>query len=582
MKKHKVLQSEDAAVSAMSSDEMLAEAVLAFSSNIAFTSTYFHAPKSIDPNEMWTPYEFQRRIYNVIDFGYDIEKDHFEPILPVSMLILYIPRQWGKTEVVATAADALATRYPNSDIGVIAQDEKRAIKFVTRAKSYIYNSIFNEAITNDIKTSIEYENGSVISAFPNNESIRGESLRWLIIDEAAQIDEDVLVGAAFPTVDSAGIFNIQQTPSIIMLSTPYGQDNIFWDYYQRGLGKRWIGCTNCEWKAHNGDILFDKIIFHPYEMPKDMPYCPECHTNDHWEYIASEIYVIHQDPYLHPFLTREEIDRKLDLHGNTPKIRQEVLGEVLGDSNGVFTEQLLHFCTNFSLHNSPEPNHDLIYNMAVDFGKTKDSTVISIGHLDNETKMVMLDYMHMVEASAEMTYEEIIYIVLSYVNKYNPSYLILDAVGIGEPIVEQLSRLIGLMSTNDIKGVYIKNGQDVHYTIPRNKNIYTKIYSNKTTRLGFVSDVKSKFDLIERLVYSFTNRTVQIPPKTTDEVIKTLWFELIHFGYKLSKDNKIKYGTQRAHDDTVISLALLVWVCLDKPAYVYVPAKIGGEHDYVL
>lgn len=104
------------------------------------------------------------------------------------------------------------------------------------------------------KTAIKFDNGSKISTSTTSvQGIRGQSANCVVLDEFAHVAPEVapkFYEAIWPTIASS------RTAKIIMLSTPNGASNIFYEMYSKAeLGegnKEWNG-----WKA--SQIMWDEI-----------------------------------------------------------------------------------------------------------------------------------------------------------------------------------------------------------------------------------------------------------------------------------------------------------------------------------
>jgi hypothetical protein len=557
--------------------------LLAKSSTFMFTKTFFKSPG--DPNvdntdltkgSSWNPYDPQILLYNLLDFGYDIVHSIQKPTTPAEIIVMLWPRQYGKTEACSSAAAALALRFPNSHIGIVSATEDSAKDFIDRIAWFINNSPFQNTIKRQKVDRLELTNNSRISSFPNSEkAIKGKSLTWLFIDEAAMIEDEMIDGACFPTVRTAGAFRKWRTPSIVLLSTPRGPKGRFYDYFIRGLEKREIGCKSCGLRRPISE--FDRVRFDPRTMPQ-LPPCPKCGKSG-FEYIPNEVITVTLDPWHHPTRTVEEIEAELMVRGDTPLARQELLGEIISDNAGVFAREWLESCVDENLRNIKRPNGDFRYVMAVDFGKMHDATVFAIGHMQDN--VIYFDYLKHMAAQGGMEYTDIRRELLYLVDQYRPYILVLDGTGIGNPIVEQISYDIRDLQTIGIVGRYKQNGTVVTYEIEQNPAVYTAIYSNKKNQLGFIFDYNSKIDLVTNLTNLFQRRLIRIPGEYIHEHARILWKELLNFTYEYSNNNRIIYGTQREHDDCVIALGLLVWGCKETPWY-NVSAKLAGEDLFVL
>ena len=551
-------------------------ALLSKSSTYLFSTTFFKDPEDPDGTKMWKPFEPQVLLYNLLDFGYDIAHTKEKPASPAEIIVMLWPRQYGKTTACATAAGALALRYPNSHIGIVSATEDSAKDFIERIAWFISNSPFKNSIIKQRVDRIDLSNGSKISSFPNSEkAIKGKSFTWLFIDESALIDDSIIDGACLPTVRTAGAFRKWHTPSIVLLSTPKGPKGRFYDYFVSGLEKREICCQGCGRRKKISD--YQRTSFDPRIMPS-LPACETC-GGSKFEYVPNEIITVTLDPWNHPTRTREEIEKELAVRGNTPLAKQELLGLIISESAGVFSKDWLDNCINPKLFNHKVPTGDKRYVMSVDFGKTHDATVFTLGYMkDNQ---IVLDYMLRIPAQGGLEYAEIRHDLLTLVTQYMPYLLVMDATGIGNPIVEQIEYDIRDLQTIGIVGRYKHNGGIINYEITANRNVYTKVYDNKGNQRGFIFDYQTKVDLITNLSNLFQRQLIQIPNQYASKDIETLYKELINFAFEYSNNNRIIYGTQREHDDTVISLALMAWGCKETPWY-NCSAKLGGADEFTL
>jgi len=561
------------------------EIATAMQSTVLFGTTFLKNPT--DPNlsvlnlnegEGWVPYYPQRQIANILDFGYDIENSVLRPTHPADIIVMVWPRQTGKTEGVTSVIASLLCRYPRALIGVVSNNEENAKFLVNRIYNFLLYSPFADMIELRKTDRIKMKNGAMVMSFGQTDNIRGYPFWWIFCDEAAQFPDALLDGAIIPTVRAAGAFKKWKTPSIILLSTPRGPVGRFFDYYSRGLQLRDIGCRVCGNKVPIKDPIYRTIQFPTLQMPA-LPNCAKCGENN-YEYVSNKIITVTLDPWDHPAFTVPEIKDELERRGNTPLARQELLGEIITDNTGVFSRMMLESNQDPDIKNLPKPNPAHRYVLGVDFGKMHDATVISMGH--QELSKIIQDYIeyHPSEGGG-MEYAEIRWHVMRLVAIYQPTYLVPDATGIGDPIVEQLILDIKLLKTVGLSITYVKNGGTIEKFIPPVYNLPTRVYNNKTNRLGFVFDYQSKIDLIDNLINLFEKNLITIGSEFPYEALTILWKELINFGYTYSDSNRIVYGTQRDHDDTVIALALMCWGCRMRP-YYNTSAVIGGRDHFVL
>lgn len=506
-----------------------------------------------DPDMMEDPLKLepgQRKAIDCMQFGYNIEKIPVEYELDhkVKEIVMVWPRQFGKTTAVAVGAAVVLILRPRTKIGVMAQSEDIAKLIVDKTNQFIQDAGLEDKIERKLKLKIKMRNGSLMQAHATSESIRGNSYHYLILDEVAQIDDRLIYGAALPTARKLG-------ERIIMLSTPDGYGGALIDFYNQGLKHRKIVCKKCFTEftaAHFRDYQFD-----PMTMPKGMPECPECgydagngpvykdDPDGRWEsktyfYAPGKTAVVSVDPFRSSFYTKEEILAEVERRGNTPLVRQELLGEIVQAGSGIFREEWLQESINQSNQNVMQ-NRDKNYILAVDFGKKRDNSVIVVGHYNRSDKKYIVDYIRVIEAG-NIEYIDVRDQIMEIADYYKPVWVVPDATGVGTAIVEEMER-------------------DLHSIGWRGK-----IYSNKKrgSDRGFYFTRKSKPEIIEYLQEVFASHRIELPNKF-EPAVETTLNELRSFTYELSKANYIKYGVQKEHDDTVVTLAMFVWAAKEQP-----------------
>jgi hypothetical protein len=200
--------------------------------------------------------------------------------------------------------------------------------------------------------------------------------------------------------------------------------------------------------------------------------------------------------------------------------------------------------TNVMLRNTMTRKNGIAYICGIDYGRHHDAASICITHKDPKTGQIVLDYMLTVagEFDHETDWASIRKQFLSVIEFYRPVWVVPDATGLGDPLVEELDR--------DIKALKIR----------------CKIFNNKKDRLGFNISRISKPDLIGYMVALFSRQeqTMQLPP-TSEPEIQELVTELLRYEYTIEEAGYMKYGTQSYHDDRVIALALSLWGHRRKP-----------------
>lgn len=214
----------------------------------------------------------------------------------------------------------------------------------------------------------------------------------------------------------------------------------------------------------------------------------------------------HFSSYDNPFLKKELIDRKMKTMTRL-MFRQEILAEFVDDGGEVFSG--IEPCIFDCMRTEPIPGRE--YVMGVDLAKYEDYTVIYV--VDTETRMVTwykrLPHMDWNPQKDIVEYAH---------HKWNNARMLIDATGVGDPIVEDLEKRCIDVSPYKFSGNTLKK------------------------------------QVIEGLQVAFQNREIHIPRD------KVLLGELGAYGYERLPSGLFKYGAPTGfHDDCVTALALAVW-----------------------
>lgn len=491
----------------------------------------------------------QKDAIDSIQFGFPLSQFDFGEIkVTPNGIVMVWPRQTGKSTACAYAACALLIIVPNCSIGIISATEKQAKKLYKKIKKILKHSIFwNLVVQRSLKVDfLETNNGNYIEVWPCTDGIEGSTYTFLFADEAAIMDQKILFTSALPTV-THGI-------RWILLSTPKGRKGKFIDYYFKGLSTRPIICNGCNYEFPQ--VSFNVDSFPLGAMPlEDMHPCPFCGEKD-YRYGLGIFTVPWVDPWNDGIRSKEMVKRLLDEHDWTAQARQEYLGEIISDAAMVFLGNWLKAATNPKLRNLFK-NRGFSYVCGVDFGKKHDASCFYVTHRNPKNGHIVLDFAMSVagEFDEERTYRYIRKKLIRVLANFNPYWAVLDATGMGDPLVEQVEDDINIC---------------IHKGIP----IETKILAN-TSQKGYIISRRTKPDLIGNLIKLFSKGIIEIPP-TTEPEIAGLREELLRFEYEnVPGMNYIKYGTQSFHDDRVIALALSCWGHRIKPSLMDV-IKIGG------
>jgi phage FluMu gp28-like protein len=193
------------------------------------------------------------------------------------------------------------------------------------------NTIAGVGLTKSINKSeltITFINGSVIyfRSGEREDTLRGYTLNYLVVDESAYIKDEVWNTVLRPTV-------LVQGKKVLFISTPKGR-NWFYNLAMRGYGDEY-----------------------------------------------AQYKTFHATSFDTPFITEEELlEAKLSLPESIYK--QEILAEFIDDGGEVFS----NLKTNSVLHNYPPKEDNSKYYAGLDFGRQNDYTVLTI--LNSRGEMV--------------------------------------------------------------------------------------------------------------------------------------------------------------------------------------------------
>ena len=167
---------------------------------------------------------------------YDCQKEKVHTILNNRKVILMEGRQQGKTITAAACILWYTLFQENKTVAILANKSSAAREVLSRYE-LMYEMLpmwMQQGVKTFNKGDIELENGSkVFTAATSTSGIRGKSVNWLYIDEAAIIPNNVaeqFFTSVYPTI-SAGT-----TTKILLTSTPLGYNHFwkFWNEAERG------------------------------------------------------------------------------------------------------------------------------------------------------------------------------------------------------------------------------------------------------------------------------------------------------------------------------------------------------------
>ena len=161
---------------------------------------------------------------------YDCQREKVEIIMNNRKVILMEGRQQGKTITSAACILHYTIFSSNKTVAILANKSTAAREVLSRYQ-IMYENLplwMQQGIKTWNKGDVELENGSkVFTSATSTSGIRGKSVNWLYIDEAAIIPNNVaeeFFTSTYPTI-MAG-----ETTKVLLTSTPLGY-NHFWKYW---------------------------------------------------------------------------------------------------------------------------------------------------------------------------------------------------------------------------------------------------------------------------------------------------------------------------------------------------------------
>tara|TARA_B100000941_G_C28508546_1_gene558995 strand:+ start:3178 stop:4830 length:1653 start_codon:yes stop_codon:yes gene_type:complete len=327
---------------------------------------------------------------------YPCQKEKVRCIMDNRRVVLMEGRQQGKT-VTSAACILHYTIFQEDKTVAIMANKSSAAREVLNRYQIMYENLpiwMQQGVKTWNKGDVELENNSkVLTAATTAAAIRGKSVNWLYIDEAAIIPNNIadeFFTSVYPTI-SAG-----ETTKILLTSTPLGY-NHFWKFWNESV------------KGVNG---FENMFIPYYEIPG---------RDEKW------------------------LEEQKQLLGQV-KFNQEVMCEFLGSTNTLINSNTIGALStldpefqnaNLDIYESPEENH--YYAMAVDTarGIGGDYSAFVVIDITEMPYKVVAKYRD--NEIAPMLFPD----VIGKVGRdYNDAFILIEVNDIGQQVVEILHQEI--------------------------------------------------------------------------------------------------------------------------------------------
>ena len=327
---------------------------------------------------------------------YPCQKEKVKCIMDNRRVVLMEGRQQGKT-VTSAACILHYTIFQEDKTVAIMANKSSAAREVLNRYQIMYENLpiwMQQGVKTWNKGDVELENNSkVLTAATTAAAIRGKSVNWLYIDEAAIIPNNIadeFFTSVYPTI-SAG-----ETTKILLTSTPLGY-NHFWKFWNESV------------KGVNG---FANMFIPYYEIPG---------RDEKW------------------------LEEQKQLLGQV-KFNQEVMCEFLGSTNTLINSNTIGSLStidpefqnaNLDIYESPKENH--YYAMAVDTarGIGGDYSAFVVVDITEMPYKVVAKYRD--NEIAPMLFPD----VIGKVGRdYNDAFVLIEVNDIGQQVVEILHQEI--------------------------------------------------------------------------------------------------------------------------------------------
>ena len=325
--------------------------------------------------------------------------------------IMLMARQLGKTQTLSFLASHKINMFPGSQVGIIAQNEKRAKEIYNAVRALQRsNPLFEEAVLRDLQSELVLDNGSRVLFFASGtegKSIRGATLDLLLKDEGDFIP-DAVYSATFPTV-------VATDGDIVLASTPNMKYSMFYNLFMDGWDakQKYNGMMELDEEDRKKGIL-------SYEEPLGRQYKYEAF---HYDYTAGLAVINPRTGKPQTSMQLVTMFQNKDYH----QYEREFLAWWSEESGTFITPASLAAAKrgeDFHLQTLEK-----FYVMGLDFGRVNDYTAIVILEMNTERDAAIVVDTYRVRQN---DWSYILAKIFQYAGKWSVSEMVYDANNLGD------------------------------------------------------------------------------------------------------------------------------------------------------
>jgi hypothetical protein len=144
--------------------------------------------------------------------------------------VIVAPRQSGKSRALGVLALHRAFARPAHRTLVISAGEDASRRLLAEAAAVaMHSSLLSGSVVDETTGLLTLSNGSEVRSVPASErAIRGWTVDLLLVDEAVQVEDDLLLNAAVPTTAA------RPDARIVLASSPGAPEGAFYAFAQQG------------------------------------------------------------------------------------------------------------------------------------------------------------------------------------------------------------------------------------------------------------------------------------------------------------------------------------------------------------